>query len=182
MQKKIYKGIELRTVREILELVDYPPNTLVIDFESYYDTEYSLSKMSTIEYVMDSRFELTGCGFKLNDNPEYFIFGDEIEEETRKMCDLWGQNLEGVTIIMQNARFDALVLQQKFDIRPPYIIDTKDLARHYDARMSHRLKDLAKMFKLEAKGDTTQFKGKSLEEIQNDACLLYTSPSPRDRS
>ena len=33
---------------------------LTIDFETYYDKEYSLSKMTTEEYIRDSRFEAIG--------------------------------------------------------------------------------------------------------------------------
>jgi DNA polymerase len=72
---------------------------------------------------------------------------------------LHGINLEQFTVIMQNAKFDATILKTKFRINPPYIIDTLDLARHYDARMKHDLDSLCKLFKLPPKGDTKQFKG-----------------------
>ena len=48
--------------QDILNQIGYPTNILCLDFETYFDTEYSLKKMSTIEYINDPRFELTGLG------------------------------------------------------------------------------------------------------------------------
>ena len=42
-------------------------NIITIDFETYYDKDYSLSKMTTEEYINDPRFEVIGMGFKVND-------------------------------------------------------------------------------------------------------------------
>ena len=48
--------------QDILKSVGYPTDILTLDFETYYDTEYSLGKLSTIEYIVDERFELSGLG------------------------------------------------------------------------------------------------------------------------
>ena len=50
------------TYTEVLKLVGYPEQVLVLDFETYFTTEYSLSKMSTIEYIQHRMFEFTGLG------------------------------------------------------------------------------------------------------------------------
>ncbi len=39
---------------------------ITLDFETYYSREYSLSKMTTEEYVRDPRFEVIGVGVKVN--------------------------------------------------------------------------------------------------------------------
>ena len=162
------------TYKEVLNLIEYPEDVLVIDFESYYDSDYSLSKMSTIEYVTDERFEVSGCGFyPLEYVPPYFVPYTELNDTFSDLKRGHGENLERLTIVMQNAKFDALILKHHYGINPPYIIDTKNLASHYDARMSHRLKDLAKMFNLEDKGDTSQFKGLHAGEIISDPELLH---------
>lgn len=158
------------TYQDILKSVGYPTDILTLDFETYYDNEYSLGKMSTIEYIMDDRFELLGLGAKYNDKPSVFNPGPQ--------SNLWVPNdIDNYTIIVHHARFDITVLQTKFGIIPKYIIDVEDLARHYDARMSHKIKDLAPMFGLKPKGDTSQFKGlhwDTMTEEQRKACMEYT--------
>ena len=42
-------------------------NLITIDFETYYDQRYSLTKISTEEYVRDNRFETIGFAYKIND-------------------------------------------------------------------------------------------------------------------
>ena len=41
-------------------------NIITLDFETYFDQEYSLSKMTTEAYVRDSRFEPHGVGLAYN--------------------------------------------------------------------------------------------------------------------
>lgn len=171
----------MRTYHDKLELAKFPNEVLVIDFEAYFDQDYSLSKMSTIEYIVDTRFEFTGVGWSVSPN---FIagFSHSVEDTIKGFQTRYGKNLEGITVVIQNARYDATVLQERLDIVPPYIVDTVDLARHYDSRMSHALKDLAKMFKLEAKGDTMDFKGLHLRDMtpeQREALKQYCKTDVR---
>ena len=42
---------------------------VTLDFETYYDKEYSLSKLTTEEYIRDDRFEIIGLAVKKNDKP-----------------------------------------------------------------------------------------------------------------
>ena len=39
---------------------------ITLDFETYYDRDFSLSKMTTEEYIRDPRFEVIGVGVKVN--------------------------------------------------------------------------------------------------------------------
>ena len=39
---------------------------ITVDFETYYSNEYSLSKMTTEEYVRDPRFQIIGVGISLD--------------------------------------------------------------------------------------------------------------------
>ena len=144
--------------QSILEQAGYPKNILVVDFETYFDNEYSLSKMSTIEYINDPRFEFTGVGWQWPDSNEVYFEGGpkQVREAVNAMEVNW---VDDATWLIQNGRFDITILQTKFGIIPKYIIDLKDLANHYDSRMSHRLKDMANMFGLKPKGDTMNFKG-----------------------
>ena len=48
---------------------------ITLDFETYYDKDYSLSKLTTEEYVRDHRFEVIGVGIKLNDKETEWASG-----------------------------------------------------------------------------------------------------------
>lgn len=40
---------------------------ITIDFETFYDRAFSLSKMTTEEYIRDELFEVIGVGVKVDD-------------------------------------------------------------------------------------------------------------------
>ena len=132
-------------IRDILRQCGYPESTLVLDAETFYDKDYTLSKLSTYEYVTDKeRFELLGWAFKRDNEPANF--GIELPENIQ-----WNNT----TVIMQNARFDALILAIHNQLYPPFIIDVLDLAQHIEARWSNHLKDLCVRFGLPEKGKTS---------------------------
>lgn len=155
--------------QETLKSINWPTDVLVLDFECYFDTEYSLTKMSTIEYITNSRFDFTGLGTQVitdeGSHPKFVGGVKEILAELNSLRERFGRHLQNCTVVIHHARFDATVLQEHFEFVPPFIIDVEDLARHYDARMSHKLKDLAKLFGLPDKGDTMQFKGFHWEDM-----------------
>jgi len=158
------------TYQQILQQVGYPEKALILDFETYFDQNYSLSKMSTIEYIMDSHFDFTGCGFQvLSADPlPIFVPKPRLNNLISGLQQKYGFNLERCTVVAKNCKFDITILAVKFDIIPPYIIDIDDLLRYYDARMSHKMKDVAPMFGLQDKGDANQFKGLHYEEMDQN--------------
>ena len=47
--------------------------TLTIDFETYYSQEYSLTKMTTEEYIRSHDFEVIGVAVQVDDGePQWF--------------------------------------------------------------------------------------------------------------
>lgn len=157
----------MRAYEDKLRQAGFPEDVLMLDFENYFDDDYTMNKMSTIEYIVDPRFEFTGVGWAVSPN-DHACFSHDVAGAIKSLQVRYGENLERITVAMQNARYDATVLQEKFNIIPPYIVDVRDLASHYDSRMSHNLKDLAKLFKLEDKGDTMDFKGLHLSEMTQE--------------
>lgn len=142
-----------------LEAAKFPPyDVFMLDFENYFDADYTLMKMSTIEYIVDPRFKFTGVGWATAPNFQA-CFSHSVEAAIHNLQVRYGDNFERATVLVANARYDITVLQEKFGIVPPYVVDIQDLARHYDSRMSHSVADLAKLFKAGEKGDTNQFKG-----------------------
>lgn len=167
--------------KEVLQLIEYPPTVLVLDFESYFTQEYSFKKMSTIEYICHRMFDFTGLGYQIlntaaGDLEPKFVGKDEIDSTIKGFQKSFGVDFDTATVVILNAKFDITILKEKFGINPPYVIDILDLVRHYDSRMNHHLKDLAKMFGLKPKGDTQQFKGlhyEKMEAIQKEALGIY---------
>jgi len=151
-------------IKQILKQINWPSEVLILDFETYFDQEYNLKKMSIVEYVADPRFRFTGLGFQAMNCPlaklgRVFVPGPEVPWAIKRLKWHFGKAFHNCTVVAKNNKFDCLILVEKFGIYPPYTIDIEDLSRYYDSRMSQKLKDLAKLFKLPPKGDTMQFKG-----------------------
>jgi hypothetical protein len=149
----------LNQVQQILSGINWPIDVLVLDFETYFDDDYTLKGKKSrgmTAYVADPRFEFTGLGVHVT-RPRFFG-GDDVETTIEQLKNKFGKALHNCTVVTKNNKFDVLILAEKFGIYPPYTIDIEDLSRYYDSRMSQKLEDLAKHFKLPPKGDTTKFK------------------------
>ncbi len=137
----------MEVIQDILQQCGYPIETVVLDCESFFDKNFNLRKLSTYDYVTDERFEISGWASKENEGIAYF---------DRELPEIHWKN---VTVIMHNAKFDALVLALHHGVYPPFIVDTLDLARHIEPRWSNKLADLCKRHGLVDKGDIKQFEG-----------------------
>ena len=164
------------TTEQILKMAGYPTDFVVIDFETYFAKDYSVVDMKPWPYIVDERYQTIGCGFKFLGGLNAFLWANQLDKYLIAMQKAYGQHLENITIVMQNASFDALILQEKYNISPKYIIDLKHLDAHFDSRRSHSLKDMAKREKLQSKGDTMNFLGLHLtdfEDVQRQAMESY---------
>jgi DNA polymerase len=85
---------------------------VVLDFETYYDTDYSLTKLTNIEYVLDPRFEVIGFSLKIGDAPAEWYSGTFDEMRHRLLEVDWGR----ARLIAHNAMFDAAILEWHFNI------------------------------------------------------------------
>jgi DNA polymerase len=96
---------------------------ITIDFETYYDKDYSLSKMTTEEYINDPRFEVIGMGFKLDDNPTEWYVGDEVSAVLQDM------DCSTHAILCHNTLFDGAILAWKYGVKSGFWFDTLCMAR-----------------------------------------------------
>lgn len=173
----------MRTYQEVLQLVEYPEPYLVIDFETYFAKGYGFKELSTIEYIQHRLFDFMGMGYQIlndpvdgHDSKPQFVFKPNVKSVIEQLQTMFGMDFDSITVIIKNAKFDATILVEKFGIHPPYIIDIDDFLRHYDARMSHRMKDVTSMFGLKPKGETIQFKGlhyEDMDQTQKNALRIY---------
>lgn len=121
---------------------------VVVDFETYYDPEYSLSKMTTESYVRDERFETILCGFKVGSAPGYWVDADEVPGELERL------QLAGHAVIAHHAHFDGLILWHHYGVRPKLWIDTLSMSRAlHGAKAGNSLAALCKRYEIGEKGD-----------------------------
>lgn len=156
--------------QQILRANGYPITAVTLDFECYFDKGYCMGKgkdsLSIVEYVLDPRFEFTGLGLFVSNQPFddeencAFLCPGNIEFKIETLQKEYGKNLERCTIVGQNLMFDCMILREKFGIIPKYTIDTLNLARHEDSRRPNKLEKLCEYYDVGIqKGDTKQFKG-----------------------
>ena len=117
-----------------------------LDFESYYARDFSLTKMSTIEYVRDERFKVFGCAVAMNEDPSVYLTHEEFME--------WAEDIDWALTAVSafNTSFDACVLTQHYNIFPSYYIDPQSAARAMLTIDSVALKRVAPLLLGEEKG------------------------------
>ena len=122
---------------------------LTVDFETYYDWDYSLSKITTEEYIRDPRFEAIGVSVKVDDEPAEWFSG------TAKQTKAWLDRFDWANsiAIAHNAMFDMAIMNWRFDIRPKRIVDTLSMLRAIDGPdAGNSLANAAERYGLGVKG------------------------------
>lgn len=115
---------------------------VTLDFETYFDADYTLSKMTTEAYVRDPRFKAHMVGFK-----------DEIGEWVWPGLEYNASiDFNSVAMLAHHAQFDGLILAHHYGIRPAFWFDTLSMARLvFPHAKSHSLGALAAMLGLQEK-------------------------------
>lgn len=133
---------------------------LAFDFETYYDKNYSLSKITTEEYIRSDLFETIGVAVKeveigskgtiTNANaPAQWYSGDDMG--TWKFLRQF--DWENSIALAHNAAFDIAILGWKYQIRPKRIADTLSMARAiHSIEVGGSLAALSEHYKLGKKG------------------------------
>jgi len=125
-------------------------DVITIDFETYYDKEFSLSKITTEEYVRDPRFEIIGVGVKVNDEKTRFFSGEHELLRQQLLRYDWDNSM----VVAHNAMFDMSILNWVLGIKPKAIADTLSMARAvHGTEVGNSLAKLVKYYNLGEKGD-----------------------------
>lgn len=95
---------------------------IVIDWETFYSTEFTIRKLGAINYIRDPRFKIHGVGIQIDDNPAEW-WTDNIENKLSSID--WSAS----TLICHNMLFDGTILFEHFGIEPANYVDTAALAR-----------------------------------------------------
>ena len=126
---------------------------IYLDFETYYDVQLSLSKMSTVQYINHPNFKVWGVGIKVEDGPTEWYN----EEETP---DILAQiDWDETAVVCHNTLFDAYILTQYYGYKPAFYYDTAAMSRGLYPNMSA---SLANAVRRQFPNDETMRKGEEL--------------------
>lgn len=138
-----------------------------IDFESFWDTDYSLSRLSPLEYVMGDRFELQSCSIKINNYPTDVFFGEaEIRRVLHKLD--WSNK---AALAHNMSGFDSYIMAYRLGIKPKMWMCTLAMARPIHAKTCGLgLGKLVEHYDLGKKDNTVlmQTKGRRLADFTAD--------------
>jgi DNA polymerase len=146
-------------------------SVLTIDFETFYSSDYSLSKMTTEEYIRSPLFEVIGVAVAVDDAEPVWFSGSK--EEVKEFLDgfPWAESLA----LAHNAMFDMAILNWHFDIRPKRILDTLSMARPlHGTSVGGSLKALTEFYNLGEKGtEVVNALGKRRANFTPEALARY---------
>lgn len=103
---------------------------IFLDFETYYDSSYSLRRMSPIEYILNPQWETLGCAVAIEHDDPFLLPKDEIK---KFLLDI----KQPYSVITHNALFDAVVLAFQYNIHPIGLFCTLSMSR---ALIHHEIK------------------------------------------
>ena len=121
---------------------------VTFDAETYYDREYSLSKITTEEYVRSPMFEMIGFAIKVDDGPTQWVPKPECRQFLEEFD--WSDAM----VVCQNTAFDGAILSWRYGVQPAVWMDIMGMSRAlFPHEKSHSLKSQAERLKIGVKGD-----------------------------
>jgi len=145
---------------------------ITIDFETYYDPDYSLTKLSTEEYVNDPRFEVIGFAYKIDDERTVWVPGNDpkrVQDTLRSLP--W----DAAFVLAHNTMFDGAIMSWKYGIRPKGWLDTLSMGRAlHGVEAGGSLKAMAERYTAGAKGtEVLDAKGKRSHQFSSTERAQY---------
>jgi DNA polymerase len=151
---------------------------VTLDFETYYDVGFSLSGLTTEEYIKDPRFQVIGVGVKIDDGESRWITGthNAIKQELDQI------NWKESVLLCHNTQFDGGILSFIFNIIPSIYLDTLSMARAvHGVDVGGSLAFLVEKYNLGRKGtEVIDAKGKRLEDFNTVDLAQYGSYCKND--
>lgn len=95
-----------------------------VDFETYYDDQFSLRKMSNVEYIRDQRFHLTAVGIQMDNEPYARVYDGDNAYRALAAID-WSET----AFLAHHCQFDSLIMTDYLDLTPCFYMDTLSMAR-----------------------------------------------------
>jgi DNA polymerase I-like protein with 3'-5' exonuclease and polymerase domains len=123
---------------------------ITLDFETFYDRDFSLSKITTEEYVRSPQFEVIGVGVKVNNGETEWASGTHEELKAWLQGSFkWADSM----VLAHNTLFDGAILNWRFGISPRVWLDTLCMGRAlHGVEVGGSLKALAERYAIGEKG------------------------------
>ena len=123
---------------------------IVLDMETYYDQDFSLSKITTEEYVRDDKFEVIGLAIKVNNNQTEWASGTHEQIKAWLHTFKWSDAM----VVCHNTMFDGAILAWRFGVKPRVWADTLCMGRAlHGIEVGGSLKAMAERYKVGVKGE-----------------------------
>jgi hypothetical protein len=144
---------------------------ITIDFETFYDTDYSLTKLSTEEYVNDDRFEAIGFAYKIDNEPAVWRAGSQDHIQNVLNTLPW----DDAFVLAHNTMFDGAILSWKYRVKPKGWLDTLSMGRAlHGVEAGGSLKAMAERYGAGVKGtEVLDAKGKRRHQFSPSQLREY---------
>ena len=145
---------------------------ITIDFETYYDRDFSLSKLTTEEYIRDHQFEVIGVGIKVNNEGTEWASGTHEQLKRYLHTFNWAESM----VLAHNTLFDGAILSWVFDIHPRVYTDTLCIARAlHGVEIGGSLRALSERYEVGTKGtEVLNALGKRRGDFSEQDLSLYS--------
>jgi DNA polymerase len=139
-------------------------NLITLDFETFYEQGFSLSNLTTEEYIRHEKFQVIGVGVKIDDRETEWITGTHNHIKTKLMEINWDEAI----LLCHNTQFDGAILSFIFNIVPTIYLDTLGMARaKHGVDVGGSLAALVERYQLGKKGtEVVDAKGKRVEDFE----------------
>ncbi len=145
---------------------------VTLDFETFYSNDFSLSKLTTEEYVRDPRFQIIGVSASVDGGSPVWLRGshDEIRNALLMLVD-WDES----AVLCHNTLFDGAILEWILGLRPVFYFDTLSMARAiHGVDAGGSLAKLVQRYDLGEKGtEVINALGKRLEDFSPEDLARY---------
>ena len=144
---------------------------ITLDFETYYAQDYSLTKLTTEEYIRDKRFEVIGVGVKVGEGITEWFSGSHLDIQKYLSTYPWNDS----ALLCHNTMFDGAILAWRFGIKPKLYLDTLCMGRATNGvDVGGSLAYLSERYNLGKKGtEVVDAKGKQITGFSNSELAQY---------
>lgn len=142
---------------------------ITLDFETYYSATYSLTKITTEEYVRSHEFQVIGISIKQDDAPAVWFPRPEVQDAIASID--WSDAM----VVAQNTAFDGAILKWKYGVNPKLWADTLGMSRAlFPHEKSHSLAAQTARAGIGNKGDEVlRAIGKRYEDFTPEELVKY---------